>query len=173
MVSARLRHPWTIRRACGTWKRVSRPSSSDMATSCRARPFSPDGQRIVTASDDNTAGIWDAQIGERIVTLSGRTAVFSPDGRSIVTSDGDTARIWNADSGKLATVLGGHWSRVTRRRVQPRWSIRPYGVRRQNRAAMERQDRNKRADGRSGGTHGICGARGIQPRWPSRSHAIR
>jgi WD40 repeat protein len=75
--------------------------------------FSPDGQRVVTASDDNTAGIWDAQMGERIVTLSGRTAVYSPDGRSIVTSDGDTARTWNADSGKLAMVLRGHRSRVT------------------------------------------------------------
>jgi len=75
--------------------------------------FSPDGQRIVTASDDNTVPIWDAQMGERIVTLSGRTAVYSPDGRSIVTSDGDTARIWNADNGKLAMVLRGHRSRVT------------------------------------------------------------
>ena len=75
--------------------------------------FSPDGRRIVTVSDDNTAAIWDAQTRERIATLIGRTAAFSPDGLSIVTSDGDTARIWNADTGKLATVLGGHRSRVT------------------------------------------------------------
>ena len=39
--------------------------------------------------------------------------MYSPDGRSIVTSDGDAARIWNADSGKLAMVLRGHRSRVT------------------------------------------------------------
>ena len=75
--------------------------------------FSPDGRRIVTVSDDNTAAIWDAQTRERIATLIGRTAAFSPDGLSIVTSDGDTTRIWNADTGKLATVLGGHRSRVT------------------------------------------------------------
>ncbi len=75
--------------------------------------FSPDGRRIVTVSDNNTAAIWDAQTGERIATLIGRTAAFSPDGLSIVTSDGDTTRIWNADTGKLATVLGGHRSRVT------------------------------------------------------------
>lgn len=70
--------------------------------------FSPDGRRIVTVSDDNTAAIWDAQTGERIAPLIGRTAAFSPEGHSIVTSDGDTARIWNADNGKLATILGGH-----------------------------------------------------------------
>ena len=76
--------------------------------------FSPDGRRIVTVSGDNTtAGIWDAQTGERIAPLPGQTAVFSPDGRSILTSDGDTARIWNADSGKPAMVLRGHRSRVT------------------------------------------------------------
>jgi WD40 repeat protein len=76
--------------------------------------FSPDGRRIVTVSGDNTtAGIWDAQTGERIAPLPGQTAAFNPDGRSIVTSDGDTARIWNADSGKLAIVLRGHRGRVT------------------------------------------------------------
>ena len=67
----------------------------------------------MTVSDNNTAAIWDAQTREPIATLIGRTAAFSPDGLSIVTSDGDTTRIWNADTGKLATVLGGHRSQVT------------------------------------------------------------
>src|SRR5262245_27397044 len=70
--------------------------------------FSPDGERIVTVLSDKTAAIWDAQTVERIATIVGRTAMFSPDGRSILTSDGATARIWNADSGKLATAMGGH-----------------------------------------------------------------
>jgi WD40 repeat protein len=76
--------------------------------------FSPDNRRILTVSGDNTtAGIWDAQTGERIAPLPGQTAAFSPDGHSIVTSDGDAARIWNADRGEFAMVLRGHRSRVT------------------------------------------------------------
>ncbi len=62
--------------------------------------FSPDGARIVTASTDRTARIWDAGTGAEIAVLRGhekvvRTAAFSPDGTRIVTSSSDrTARIW-------------------------------------------------------------------------------
>ena len=63
--------------------------------------FSPDGRRIVTASSDHTARVWDAQTGHEIVCLKAHTdalssAAFSPDGRRIVTSSGDkTARVWD------------------------------------------------------------------------------
>jgi hypothetical protein len=63
--------------------------------------FSPDGQRIVTASRDHTARIWDAATGKTIAALEGHTdavltAVFSPDGQRIVTASSDaTARIWD------------------------------------------------------------------------------
>ena len=62
--------------------------------------FSPDGQYIVTASDDKTAKIWHSS-GELVATLSGhqgdvRNAQFSPDGQSIVTASWDnTAKVWN------------------------------------------------------------------------------
>ena len=47
--------------------------------------FSPDGARIVTASYDNSARVWDARTGETIATLAGHGrgvshAQFSPDG---------------------------------------------------------------------------------------------
>jgi WD40 repeat protein len=64
--------------------------------------FSPDGSRIVTASDDNTARIWDAATAKEIAVLRGHgnavwSAKFSPDGSRIVTASGDkTARIWDA-----------------------------------------------------------------------------
>ena len=63
--------------------------------------FSPDGKRIVTASWDQTARIWNANTGELIHTLAGHTAwvgsaAFSPDGNRIVTASADgTARIWH------------------------------------------------------------------------------
>ena len=62
--------------------------------------FSPDGTRIVTASVDNTARIWDATSGRELATLRGHTflvnsAAFSPDGTRIVTASWDTtARVY-------------------------------------------------------------------------------
>ena len=54
--------------------------------------FSPDGKRIVTASGDKTARIWDAATGQPIgEPLKGHedavySAAFSPDGKRIVTA---------------------------------------------------------------------------------------
>ena len=76
--------------------------------------YSPDGKRIVTASYDNTARIWDAASGQQIAVLRGhekpvRSAVYSPDGKRIVTAAFDsTARVWDAASGQQIAVLRGH-----------------------------------------------------------------
>ena len=76
--------------------------------------FSPDGSRIVTASADKTARIWDAATAKEIAVLRGHddavnSAAFSPDGSRIVTaSDDKTARIWDAATAKEIAVLRGH-----------------------------------------------------------------
>ena len=88
--------------------------------------FSPDGSRIVTASADNTARVWDAATGKAIAVLSGHegrvnSAAFSPDGSRIVTASADnTARVWDAATGKAIAVLSGHEDSGQFRRVQPR-----------------------------------------------------
>jgi WD40 repeat protein len=76
--------------------------------------FSVDGSRVVTASLDKTARVWDAATGKVLVVLRGHTssvesAGFSPDGTRIVTASFDgTARVWDAVTGKEIIILRGH-----------------------------------------------------------------
>ena len=76
--------------------------------------FSPDGSRIVTASDDLTARVWDAENGHLLATLTGHagginSAAFSPDGVHIVTAGSDNqARVWDTNDGHLVVTLNGH-----------------------------------------------------------------
>jgi WD40 repeat protein len=72
--------------------------------------FSPDGTKVVTASYDNTARIWDAKSGKELYKLphedSVYSAQFSPDGTKVVTtSDDNKACIWDASSGKELFTL--------------------------------------------------------------------
>ena len=84
--------------------------------------FSPDGKHIVTASDDQTARVWDAHTGEATadsqpaIRVGSVSAVYSPDGRLILTASADqTARIWDAANGRR------NWcsSVITRTRYGP------------------------------------------------------
>ncbi|MFO0957797.1 MAG: WD40 repeat domain-containing protein [Isosphaeraceae bacterium] len=90
--------------------------------------FSPDGSRVVTASFDGTAKVWDARSGAEILTLNGHTnavssASFSPDGSRVITAGGDgTARVWDARSGAEALTLNGHTAGVTSASFSPEGS---------------------------------------------------
>jgi WD40 repeat protein/serine/threonine protein kinase len=68
--------------------------------------FSPDGARILTASGDKTAKLWDAASAKLIASFAHQDrvihAAFSPDGGRILTASADnTAKLWDAVSGKL------------------------------------------------------------------------
>jgi WD40 repeat protein/TPR repeat protein len=84
----------------------------------RSAAYSPDGMRVVTASLDKTARIWDARSGKQLAVLSGHgdrvnSAAYSPDGTQIVTASSDkTARIWDARTGAQLAILSGNGDRL-------------------------------------------------------------
>jgi len=87
--------------------------------------FSADGRRVLTASYDGTARLWDAATARELVVLRGHenlvySAVFSADGARVATASSDrTARLWDAASGKEQLVLRGHEDDVVRAVLSP------------------------------------------------------
>jgi len=82
----------------------------------RSSRFSPDGKKVVTASDDNTARLWDAETGALLQVLEGHTGVVFSCALSltrVVTVGLDkTAKLWDSESGALQRTLSGHTNRV-------------------------------------------------------------
>ena len=73
--------------------------------------FSPDGQKVVTASEDDTAKIWkvtgDSIAREPIATLTHKNGIsyaeFSLDGQKVITVSLDnTAKIWKVTGDSIA-----------------------------------------------------------------------
>jgi len=89
----------------GWGQRLGQPLWHDGAVTAVA--FSPDGQVVLTGSDDNTARLWDVGTaqprGESLKHEGSVSAVaFSPNGQTVVTGSQDnTARLWDADTGLL------------------------------------------------------------------------
>ena len=68
--------------------------------------YSPDGTRIVTASEDGSARIFDAKTGKALQRLDHdgpvAKAVFNPNGTLVATASADrNVHLWQADSGLL------------------------------------------------------------------------
>ena len=87
--------------------------------------FSPDGKKILTASFDNTAKLWDAATGKLLLDLKGHTsavssATFSPDGKKIITTSWDsTFRVWDAVTGQVIFGFKGHNNTINSGQFSP------------------------------------------------------
>lgn len=72
----------------------------------RFAAFSRDARRVVTASADNTAQVWDLETGQPRGTPLQHDGIvfqasFSPDDRTVLTASNDgTARVWDAETGQ-------------------------------------------------------------------------
>ena len=74
--------------------------------------FSPDGRRLVTASRDRDAILWDVASGKPLRVLRAHfntvsDARFSPDGRWILTAGPRSVGLWEASTGELVRLLRG------------------------------------------------------------------
>jgi len=81
--------------------------------SVRAAVFNTDGSRLVTASDDGSARLWDLRAMVELQVFSGHEApveavMLTPDGSRVVTASRDgTVRVWDTSSGVEVCQLPG------------------------------------------------------------------
>src|SRR5262249_60668854 len=85
----------------------------------------PAGRRVVTASGDDTARVWDAATGKPVTPPLQHSdkvncAAFSPNGLRVVTaSDDETACVWDAATGAPVTRLIRHHGHVVHAAFSP------------------------------------------------------
>ena len=87
--------------------------------------FSPDGDYLVSGSNDHAIRFWDMKTQMISKTLKGHAGAvksldFTADGKLMVSaSDDKTIRIWDAKTHKTIKVLKGHGEKITRLDISP------------------------------------------------------
>ncbi|HYU77124.1 MAG TPA: hypothetical protein VEL31_31020, partial [Ktedonobacteraceae bacterium] len=76
--------------------------------------WSPDGQRLASASDDQTVQVWEASSGTPLFTYKGHiygvtSVAWSPDGQRLASASWDqTVQVWEASNGTHLLTYKGH-----------------------------------------------------------------
>jgi len=85
----------------------------------RSVAFSPDCTQLLSAGDDQTVRLWDAETGEQIRAMLGhqgpvRSVAFSPDGHyGISGGDDGLVWVWKLNDGTRTLAFKGHTAGVT------------------------------------------------------------
>ncbi|MDJ0634066.1 MAG: WD40 repeat domain-containing protein [Xenococcaceae cyanobacterium MO_188.B29] len=85
----------------------------------------PDGQTLVSGSEDKTIRIWHLSKGDLRQTLTGhqgevKVIAIAPDGQTIVSgSDDRTIKLWDIKTGKLLRTLTGHTGGISTLAIDP------------------------------------------------------
>ncbi|MDJ0679961.1 MAG: WD40 repeat domain-containing protein [Xenococcaceae cyanobacterium MO_167.B52] len=90
-----------------------------------ALAIAPDGQTLVSGSEDKTIRIWHLPKGNLAQTMTGHKAsvkvlAITPDGQTIVSgSDDQTIKLWDIKTGKLLRTLTGHTGGISSVAIDP------------------------------------------------------
>jgi WD40 repeat protein len=93
--------------------------------SINAVAITPDGERVISASADETLKVWNVGDGRELRRLDGHSAyvngvAVTPDGALAISAAADsTLRVWNVESGREVHTLIGHAAYVNAVAVMP------------------------------------------------------